>query len=390
MVQRMTPCARVAAAIEILDTYLAGAPAEQALTGWARGHRFAGSKDRAAIRDHVFDALRRLRSSAVLGGGNTGRAIMIGLLRGQGIDPDTLLTGDGHAPSILTDNERQVSADPTRAERLDCPDWLLPLFDQSLGEQAEQELEALRHRAPVFLRVNIARTTVADAQTALAAEGIVTQPHPLASTALKVIENPRKINGSQTYLNGIVELQDAASQAVVEALEIAPGMRVLDYCAGGGGKSLAMAALGAKVVAHDIAPARMKDLPARAERAGCHIQIAHPDRLADFGQFDLVFADAPCSGSGSWRRAPQGKWLLTPERFEELLAVQKEVLSQLPALCAPNGAISYATCSVLTSENRAQVDEFLAKNPEFSCGNEHSFSTLDGGDGFYLARLKRM
>ncbi|MCK8484008.1 RsmB/NOP family class I SAM-dependent RNA methyltransferase [Aliiroseovarius sp. S2029] len=384
----MTPGARVAAAIEILDDYLSGTPAEQALTGWARRHRFAGSKDRAAIRDHVFDALRRLRSATGLGGGKTGRAIMIGLMRGQGVDPDTLFTGEGHAPAPMTDQERSFTATLSRAERLDCPDWLLPQVEESLGPETEAVLEALRHRAPVFLRVNTARTTREGVQRTLAQEGIVAQPHPLASTALEVLENPRKISGSQAFLQGLVELQDTASQAVVEALQVKPGQRVLDYCAGGGGKALALAALGAEVVAHDIAPARMKDLPARAERAGCKIDIATPDTLRDFGSFDLVFADAPCSGSGSWRRAPQGKWLLTPDRFAALLDTQRMVLSQLPALAASGGAIAYATCSVLKPENRGQVDRFLAHHAEFDVVREQQFSPLDGGDGFYIARLE--
>ncbi|SEW18495.1 16S rRNA (cytosine967-C5)-methyltransferase [Aliiroseovarius sediminilitoris] len=386
----MTPGARVAAAIDILDIHLSGTPAEQALTGWARGHRFAGSKDRAAIRDHVFDALRRLRSSAGLGGGMTGRAVMIGLLRGQGIDPDTLFTGVGHAPAVLADQERVSGGDLSRAARLDCPDWMLPHFDQSLGDRSDDVLEALRHRAPVFLRVNSARANLDQAQSQLAEDGIVTRPHPLASTALEVLENHRNINSSRAFLDGLVELQDAASQAVVEALQIAPGLRVLDFCAGGGGKALALAALGAEVVAHDISPARMKDIPARAKRAGCQIQIATPDRLGDFGTFDLVFADAPCSGSGSWRRAPQGKWLMTRERFAGLLDTQQTVLSQLPTQTAPDGAIAYATCSLLDAENRAQVNWFIAEQSGFAIDLEAQFSPLDGGDGFYVARLKRM
>ncbi|MDE9448898.1 RsmB/NOP family class I SAM-dependent RNA methyltransferase [Aliiroseovarius sp. Z3] len=386
----MTPGARVAAAIDILDDHLSGTPAEQALTGWARKHRFAGSRDRAAIRDHVFDALRRLQSSAGLGGGKNGRAIMIGLLRGFGIDPSTLFTGEGHAPAVLTDWE-QVSGDGlSRASRLDCPAWLLPQFDESLGDQSDDVLEALRHRAPVFLRVNIARISRQQAQKLLTEDGIDTRPHSLAPTALEVLKNPRKINGSRAFLDGLVELQDAASQAVVEALQIAPGMRVLDYCAGGGGKALALAALGAEVVAHDISPARMKDIPTRAERAGCKIQIATPDRLARFGTFDLVFADAPCSGSGSWRRAPQGKWLMTPERLSDLLDVQQSVLSQLPARTTADGAIAYATCSVLRVENRVQVDRFIENHSEYGIEVEHSFSPLDGGDGFYVAQLRRM
>lgn len=385
----MTPGARIAAAIEILDTYLSGTAVEQALTGWGRSHRFAGSKDRAAIRDHVFDAVRRLRSSAALGGAENGRAIMIGMLRGQEIDPDTLFTGEGHAPEVLTAAERTHKADPSRADRLDCPDWMLPLFDESLGAKADAVLETLRHRAPVFLRVNTARATLSQAQDALAGEGIETQPHLLATTALEVTQNPRKINGSQAFSNGWVELQDAASQAVVEALDITPGMRVLDYCAGGGGKALAMAALGAKVTAHDIAPARMKDIPARAARAGCQIRLAQTHELPSLGMFDLVLADAPCSGSGSWRRAPQGKWLMTAERFSELLDMQKSILSELPAFVGASGEIAYATCSVLDQENTMQVADFMSKNTDWSEAAHVAFSTLDGGDGFYLSRLKR-
>ncbi|MCI2393173.1 RsmB/NOP family class I SAM-dependent RNA methyltransferase [Aliiroseovarius sediminis] len=389
----MTPGARVAAAIEILDLYLSGTPAEQALTGWGRRHRFAGSKDRAAIRDHVFDALRRLKSSRALGGGDTGRAIMIGLLRGQGRDPDTLFTGEGHAPAPLTDAEGQAGRAPTRAERLDCPDWLLPQFDDSLGPQAEDVLLALRNRAPVFLRVNTARVTLDQAQEILSRDGIVTQPHAGADTALEVLENPRKINNSRAFLDGAVELQDAASQAVVAALQVTPGMRVLDYCAGGGGKALALAAMGAEVVAHDIAPARMKDLPARAARAGCRIQIATPDSLPELlavqGPFDLAFADAPCSGSGSWRRVPQGKWLLTPDRLSALHRTQRQVLALLATLIKPGGVVAYATCSVLTSENRVQVNGFVAEHPDYECAFDRQLLPTDGGDGFYVARLGR-
>ncbi|WP_371168743.1 RsmB/NOP family class I SAM-dependent RNA methyltransferase [Aliiroseovarius sp. 2305UL8-7] len=385
----MTPAARVAAAIEIIDTYLGGAAAEQALSGWARSHRFAGSKDRAAIRDHVFDALRRLKSSAALGGAQTGRAIMIGLLRGQGADLDAIFSGVGHAPMPLNDHEHAATGIMTRADRLDCPEWLLPLFDHSLGADADGVLEALRHRAPVFLRVNLARCTPAEAQEALLKDGIATCPHSLATAALEVTENPRKINASMAYQSGMVELQDAASQAVVEALGIEPGMRVLDYCAGGGGKSLALAALGADVVAHDIAPARMKDLPERAARAGCHIQTATPAELEALGPFDLVFADAPCSGSGSWRRAPQGKWLLTQERLEAVRATQKQVLSKLAHHVTQAGQLAYATCSVFDVENGQQIHVFVGENQDYVVDHEIQLSPLNGGDGFYLARLKQ-
>ncbi|SPF76434.1 Ribosomal RNA small subunit methyltransferase B [Aliiroseovarius pelagivivens] len=384
----MTPGARVAAAIEVLDSYLSGTAVEQALTGWARGHRFAGSKDRAAIRDHVFDAVRRLSSSQALGGGTDGRAVMIGLLRGQGLDPAELFSGEGHAPSTLTEAEAAISADMTRAQTLDCPQWLLPEFDRSLAAKTDAFLDSLRSRAPVFVRANLAKCDRDTAVSILAEDGIETCPSSLASTALEVLTNPRKIKSSRAFLEGFVELQDAASQAVIEDLNIQPGMRVLDYCAGGGGKALAMAALGADVTAHDLSWERMKDIPARAERAGVAIRRVRHGELETLRGFDLVLADAPCSGSGSWRRAPHGKWLLTPDKLAEIHTAQQEILSSMPGFLKPTGRMAYATCSVLCSENRDQVDLFLKHHEIFNLTAECQFTPLDGGDGFYLAQLQ--
>lgn len=382
----MTPAARISAAIEVLDQIQSGHTAEKALTGWARGHRFAGSKDRAAIRDHVFDALRRLRSSQAFGGGSDGRSIMLGLLRGQGVDPVTLFTGEGHAPAVLSGAEGALTATPSPTEALDCPDWIYPAFQRSLGADCDPILDALRHRAPVFLRVNLARTTREAAVDVLAEDGIVAQPHSLANSALEVIENPRKVSSSRAYSEGLVELQDVASQAVVELLGIRPGMRILDYCAGGGGKSLAMAALGADVVAHDINPRRMADLPERARRAGATIKVVSPDALAAEPAFDLVLADAPCSGSGSWRRDPQGKWRLTADGLDELREVQARIIKTIPNFISDDGRIAYATCSLLKCENHDQIAPLL---PHWSCLAERQFTPLEGGDGFYAALLTR-
>lgn len=385
----MTPGARVAAAIEVLDSFLSGTPVEQALTGWARSHRFAGSKDRAAIRDHVFDAVRRLASSKALGGGTDGRAVMIGLLRGQGSDPTEFFTGEGHAPAVLSDAEMAVAADLTRAQAVDCPEWLLPAFDASLGSETDAVLDSLRHRAPVFVRANLAKADRERAAAILAEDGIGTQPSSLAESALEILSNPRKIKMSRAFLEGFVELQDAASQAVIEALNIQPGMRILDYCAGGGGKALAMAALGADVTAHDLSWERMKDIPARAERAGVSINRVRHAELNGLCGFDLVLSDAPCSGSGSWRRAPHGKWLLTPEKLDNIRAAQRDILSAMPGFLTADGRMAYATCSVLNHENGVQVQGFLRHNADFKLTEDHQFTPLDGGDGFYLALLKR-
>ncbi|MCC5955382.1 MAG: RsmB/NOP family class I SAM-dependent RNA methyltransferase [Natronohydrobacter sp.] len=392
----MTPAARHQAAIEILDRILAGTPAEQALTGWARGARYAGAKDRAAIRDLVFDVLRCKRSCAHLGGATTGdtmtgdtmtgRGLILGLLRSHDRDPGAIFTGQPHAPAPLSDAEAAYAPPPLpEAVALDCPDWLLPAFKASLGGDHVPVLQALRTRAPVFLRVNLARIGRDAAMARLAEDGITARPHPLAPSALEVTENARAVQRSAAYLAGLVELQDAASQAVVADLPALGGLNVLDYCAGGGGKSLAMAALGAQVTAHDANPARMRDLPARAARAETRIRVSeHPE-----GPFDLVLTDVPCSGSGSWRRAPGGKWGLTPEKLDQLHQIQRGVLDKAAPLVRPGGWLAYVTCSLLLSENRQQVTGFMTRNPGFTLQSSRALTPLDGGDGFYLALLER-
>jgi len=384
----MTPGARVAAAIEILNTMFDGLPAEQALTRWGRGNRFAGSKDRAAIRDHVFDVLRQRRTAAHLGGGQTGRALMIGLLRAQDADLDSLFNGVGHAPQPLTEAEHEPSAEADEATLWNLPDWIIPQFKASLEDRAKTVALALQARAPITLRVNTAKTTPSAAAAALSAQGVETRANPLAETALTVTAGERKIRNSDSYLGGAVELQDASSQAVVAAMP--NGGRVLDYCAGGGGKSLALAVDPAtEVTAHDIDPRRMQDLPARAARAGRSIRQIETDDLKNEAPFDVVLCDAPCSGSGAWRRSPEGKWTLSATRLQELTAIQDSVLDAATALTAPNGCLVYATCSVLTCENEDRINAFLQRHPDWSVGFQRRFDVNDDGDGFFTAHLRR-
>ncbi|MBY6138262.1 RsmB/NOP family class I SAM-dependent RNA methyltransferase [Leisingera daeponensis] len=386
----MTPAARLQAAIEILDQVLAGDPAEKALTSWGRRSRFAGSKDRVAVRDHVFDAVRCMRSHAALGGSRTGRGLILGALREAGQDAEEFFTGQGHAPAPLSDAERAFPEPPEGAEALDIPDWLWPEFRGSLGDQAEAAALALRSRAPVHLRVNAARGTPEKAVKALAAEGIAAQPHPAAETALEVTEGARKLRNSKPYQDGLVELQDAASQAVTEQLPLQGGMKVLDYCAGGGGKTLAMAArAGIQCFAHDADPKRMKDLPERAARAGAKVALLPAADLASSAPFDLVLCDVPCSGSGSWRRAPEGKWNLTPGRLAGLQRIQAEILRKAARLTAPEGVLAYATCSMLDGENIEQVRRFTDENPEWELTGQKRWQVQDGTDGFYVAVLTR-
>lgn len=386
----MTPGARVAAAIEVLDAMAGGLAAEQALTRWSRQSRYAGSKDRAAVRDHVFDVLRQRRSAAALGGGTTGRALMIGLLRQQEAALETFFDGVGHAPAPLDPDEAAPGdVTLTRAQRWNLPDWLIPEMERSLGAALEATALALQARAPVTLRVNLRKGERAKVREMLQAQGVETVENALAETALTITEGARKLRATQAYLEGWVELQDAASQAVVATLPAAA--TCLDYCAGGGGKALALAAQpGRSVFAHDRDPRRMGDLAPRALRAGIEVPILASDALDQSGPFNLVLCDVPCSGSGAWRRSPEGKWLLTPEKLAELSATQAAILRDAAELVQPGGILAYATCSVLRCENEDRIAVFLAAHPQWKCSFDQRFSVTQDGDGFFTAHLTRV
>lgn len=384
----MTPAARVQAAIEVLDQIIAGSPAEKALTNWARGARYAGSKDRAAVRDHVFDVLRCWRSTAVLGGAETGRGRMLGKLRSDGADLDALFNGQGHGPAALSAQEQAAGAEPVGADHWDLPDWAADQLQADYGDQAEGIALSLRHRANVFLRVNLLKTTRDAAIVALAEDGITAEPEALSDTALRVVEGQRRVSGSAAYTTGLVELQDAASQAVVDLLPLSKGARVLDYCAGGGGKALAMAGRqrGLKLFAHDANQKRMKDLPARAKRAGARVDVIAWPKAG----YDLVFCDVPCSGSGAWRRSPEGKWRMTQADINDLCALQYQILTNCAALVADQGHLAYATCSVFAAENARQTQRFVQENPKWRLEQGQQFLPEQGGDGFYVAVFSKI
>jgi len=387
----MTPAARVQSSIEILDTVLSGMATEQALTRWARANRFAGSKDRAAVRDLVFSAIRCRASFAFLGGSETGRGLMIGSLIAENANIDEMFCGLGYAPEPLTDDERSTLKSPEDVPddiAVDLPDWIWAKFQEDLGDSAAETAKVLRNRASVFLRANLKKCTQSQAVDLLKAEGIEVRCHSLSDTALEVTTNPRRVALSKAYTSGFVELQDAASQAVCDFLELPNAGRILDYCAGGGGKSLAMAArTEADIFAHDANSSRMSDLPSRAERASISLNIL--DEISSDAQFDLVLCDVPCSGSGSWRRSPDGKWGLSKESLSGLNATQTKILAEAAKLVKPQGELAYATCSVFACENRDRVDAFIFENPNWSVIADRQFLPQQGGDGFYIARLTR-
>ena len=384
----MTPGARVAAAIEILDMIHDGQAVEKSLTAWARRSRFAGSKDRAAVRDHVFDTVRNWRADAVRGGNGTGRGRMIGRLRALNMDIDALFHGEGHSPEPLTDEEKVAGQGPTeQADVWNMPDWILPELERSLGESAADTAVMLQSRAPITLRVNLGKCNISQAAADLAEIGIETQANPVCSTALSITAGERKLRNSPAYLEGWVELQDASSQAIVADLPEAE--KILDYCAGGGGKALALAAQGRKVIAHDINFDRMMDIPARAERAGTSIKLLATDMIKAEGLFDLVLVDAPCTGSGAWRRSPEGKWALTEERLAELTVIQDSILDETVQYVSQGGALTFGTCSVFKCENEDRISAFLERHSGWKCVKQTRLDVSEMADGFFVAHLTR-
>lgn len=392
----MTPAARLQTAIEILDAIAAaacegGAPADAIFAEAMRARRYAGSKDRRAIRAHVYDAIRAVRSAPV-----SGRAAMLALADTQpGLA--ALFDGSAYGPAPIV-------ADEARAETGLAAQALIDLFDPLVGAE---EHGAMLARAPLDLRANRIKAVPGEL-AALFPEGEAIASAPdgwRLPPETAAIQHP-------AYPEGRFEVQDAASQYASAALDAAPGHTIVDLCAGGGGKTLAIASFtgnDADILACDTNRARLQQLPPRAGRAGA-TRIA--TRLLDPGQeramladrqgsADRVFVDAPCSGSGTWRRSPELRWRLTPARLERHLADQAKLIDIGADLVAPGGKLLYAVCSIITREGRAQVDDFLNRHPGWTAdagylpegigraaGRGYLLTPAhDGCDGFFLARL---
>ncbi len=386
----MTPAARVQAAIEIIDTILEnGFRAEPALKAWGHGNRYAGSKDRVAIRDHVYDALRNLRTFAGRGGSMTGRAILISALRQDGVEPYKIFTGERFAPHPLIQGESKPLNDLSPAESFNLPDWLWLIWKEDLGDKAEDVAMALTHRAPVFLRVNSQKISRSDAIDQLSEESIICVAHPDVPSALVVKAGQRSIQRSRSYVEGFVELQDASSQQSVCRIPKPISGPILDYCAGAGGKTLALADYFKEYIyAHDWIEKRLRPLKARAKRAGAEVILINGHSLKR-EHYGLVFADVPCSGSGSWRRDPTGKWRLNADEFKDLIALQYSILTKAQHYLRSGGLLVYATCSVLKHENYDQIKRFLIKYPQWRVLDEHQIYPSDNGDGFYFCYLQK-
>jgi 16S rRNA (cytosine967-C5)-methyltransferase len=276
--------------------------------------------------------------------------------------------------------------------RLDFPDFLDTELRTSLGDDFEAVLVAMQSRAPVDLRVNTLKTNADAATVVLARDGVQVAPHPLAKNALRVLTNPRLVAASRAYTQGMVELQDVSSQFVAEAAGARPGMTVLDYCAGGGGKTLALASAmqgRGRLMAWDINPRRMADLPERARRAGATVRILSDDeRAALKPACDLVLVDAPCSGSGAWRRKPEGKWRITADELAGYPPLQDGILDAAAALVKPGGRLVYSTCSLFVRENEERAAAFAARHEDWTAEGARRLGPLDGGDGFFFAAFR--
>lgn len=395
----MTPGARVQAAIDCLDLIAAaardsGAAADTIIARYFAARRYAGSKDRRAVRDLIYDVIRSIGDRPA-----SGRGALIGHVRANAPELLALFGGDGHAPCALVPNEIASATNP-------APGWLVEKLERRFGDATPRQVAALLGRAPLDLRVNTLKTT----REAVHIDGA--EPTRFAAGGLRTTL-PLAVEATPQFLAGEIEIQDEGSQLAAAVCGARPGMTVVDLCAGAGGKTLALAAAMAndgRLIATDTDRGRLDRMGPRLDRAGVTIverRLLNPgaetDKLTDLAAAaDLVVIDAPCSGTGTWRRNPEARWRLTPARLDRLGEAQARLLDLGATLVGPGGALVYIVCSLLPEEGEAQVAAFLRRNAAFI---SDSFSNPTGGpvvnslvltpgdhgcDGFYIARLTRV
>jgi len=433
----MTPGAQVAAAIEILTVIdVENRPADDVAAEYFRRRRYIGSKDRALIAGHVYAVLRHRAALdwwiARYGIGVEPRArSLASLVLVEGWRPDAILAccdGDRFRPARLSHTEERFLRDlasrtlrrpeMSRAVANNLPDWLEPYLDRVFGQGLEREMAALNGSAPTDLRVNLLRADREEARGALAAEGVAAKRTPLSPFGLRLRERV-PLGNLAAFRQGLVEVQDESSQIAALLADARPGMRVVDFCAGAGGKTLALAASMAnrgKLVACEVSQRRLDRAARRLRRAG----VTNVERHALSGErdkwvkhhkagFDRVFADVPCLGTGTWRRNPDAKWRMRPEDLGELVERQQQILRSAARLVRAGGRLIYATCSLLREEDEAQADAFLAATPDFSLlpvgrvweetiggaspgGEDYLRLTpaRHGTDGFFVAIFERL
>lgn len=392
----MTPGARVAATIELLDEIVSRSerPADLVANAFFRARRFIGSGDRRAVSDRVWGILRRYGQLAWwldrTRHPDRGARAIVGadliLSEGLGVrDVEAMFDGGTYRPVPLDEGEvralRQMGGHslphPEQPDwvRLNVQEWVAPHLREAYGEAWGREIAALENPPPVDLRVNQLKGTVEEARAALHREGIETEPMRYAPWGLRLKRRLSVVAGN-AFQNGLVEIQDEGSQLVAALVDGRPGMQVADYCAGAGGKTLAIAAgmnNKGRVVAMDVLETRLDRSAQRLRRAGAHNverRAIGPENRKwlkrQGGAFDRVLVDAPCTGTGTWRRNPDGRWTLTPQDLAELVPKQAEILDAAARLVKPGGGLIYATCSVLPAENEHQIEGFLARHADFA------------------------
>jgi len=377
----MTPAARLQATVEILDALGATAqPADAYLRDWFRARRYAGSKDRAAVAERVYDVLRHRASFTWRMQRSTARSLVLASLIAEQQSESTiaqLFSGEGYGPSLLTEEEKRAIAssplgEPPLHVRGEYPEWLGAELERAFGPDVLAEMQAMNARASIDLRVNTLRAERDTMLVGLSSLDIKAEPTPYSPAGIRVAsaEGLGLLQHTQFFQTGAFEFQDEASQLAAYLCAAKPGNSVLDLAAGAGGKALALAAIMGNrgdILAFDNDAKRLKQLGPRARRAGATIIRAASKKGGPEwgnGRFDVVLVDAPCSGSGTWRRNPELKWRLTPERLKELTALQAWLIDDGARHTKKSGRLIYATCSLLPSENEDIVESFL-KSPQF-------------------------
>ena len=403
---------RLSASIQVLDDVLnRRQPVKLAVRDWGKRARYAGAKDRAWVSGLVLDALRRKNSLAHIMGADDARALIFAAARHawqMDLREIEQACYDPHGPTPLTNAEREaliMAPDPAAPAHVmgDFPEWLTAHMTRVFGEGAVIEGQAMARRAPVDIRVNTLKADSEKASKAL--YSAQAKPSPLLNHAFHIpapdpAQREASLEAIPAYSKGWVEVQDAGSQIAAAAANVQPGEQVLDYCAGGGGKTLAMAAAmdgKGQVFAYDIDGRRLSALIPRLKRSGAHnVQLMHPDTPDVLGplegQMDCVFIDAPCSGTGTWRRKPDTKWRLTERSLAKRLDEQAEILRAAAKYVKPGGRILYATCSFLMEEDEDQVSSFLSEHPDFAGEDAAEAAIASGlltGEGARLVRAGR-
>ena len=394
---------RANAAIFILDEFLAGQNLNAILSKWTKANRYAGSSDRESIRDIVFDILRVKKTFTFILNKEkqviNGRALVFLYSVYYSLPLNDIFTGQKYGPDKLNNYENEFSEiakenNERGFEVIDnIPDFLLTEFQRSLGSKFGNVMRLLEKRAPVSIRVNAHKSDVSSILEVLSSEGIEGKIAKKVRYGIEIIGNPRRLTQLKSFKDGYFEVQDLHSQKTIEGLPIKEDTKILDYCAGAGGKILNIASLlkgNGRFFVHDLDKKKLIEADLRAKRAGIKLKRLNAENMEQHhNSFDYILADVPCSGSGTWRRNPQQKWRITSDSLEEILNRQITILNEVKDLIKKNGLLFYITCSLLKIENEEVVDDFLIQNKNFSLSNKENITIDTQGDGFFCAVLQK-